>query len=97
MWCSRRIRSFSGAATVSKTAGHAVTGPRRPYYAVDPPPRAIVRFIYLGMESMENKYLAAARRADDVDSTSDESMALEGVLLHVYAGMSPVPNVNYHY
>jgi uncharacterized coiled-coil protein SlyX len=30
--------------------------------------------------------LAAARRAEDADSTSDESMALEGVLLHVYTG-----------
>ncbi|KAK3304084.1 uncharacterized protein B0T15DRAFT_503408 [Chaetomium strumarium] len=30
--------------------------------------------------------LAAARRAEDVDSTSDESMALEGVLLHIYTG-----------
>ncbi|KAK3297869.1 uncharacterized protein B0H64DRAFT_431712 [Chaetomium fimeti] len=30
--------------------------------------------------------LAAARRTDDPDSTSDESMALEGVLLHIYSG-----------
>ncbi|KAK4236717.1 hypothetical protein C8A03DRAFT_35369 [Achaetomium macrosporum] len=30
--------------------------------------------------------LAAARRAEDADSTSDESMALEGVLLHIYTG-----------
>ncbi|KAK4152899.1 hypothetical protein C8A00DRAFT_15842 [Chaetomidium leptoderma] len=30
--------------------------------------------------------LAAARRAEDADSTSDESMALEGVLLHIYSG-----------
>ncbi len=30
--------------------------------------------------------LAAARRAEDTDSGSDESMALEGVLLHIYSG-----------
>lgn len=30
--------------------------------------------------------LAAARRAEDIDSTADENMALEGVLLHVYSG-----------
>ena len=30
--------------------------------------------------------LAAARRAEDADSSSDESMALEGVLLHIYSG-----------
>lgn len=30
--------------------------------------------------------LAAARRAEDADSTADENMALEGVLLHVYSG-----------
>ncbi|KAK0651641.1 hypothetical protein B0T16DRAFT_426409 [Cercophora newfieldiana] len=30
--------------------------------------------------------LAAARRAEDIDSTSDENMALEGVLLHIYSG-----------
>ncbi|KAK3899592.1 hypothetical protein C8A05DRAFT_36778 [Staphylotrichum tortipilum] len=30
--------------------------------------------------------LAAARRAEDADTTSDESMALEGVLLHIYSG-----------
>lgn len=30
--------------------------------------------------------LAAARRAEDVDSTADENMALEGVLLHIYSG-----------
>lgn len=30
--------------------------------------------------------LAAARRAEDPEGTSDESMALEGVLLHIYSG-----------
>jgi hypothetical protein len=30
--------------------------------------------------------LAAARRAEEADSTSDENMALEGVLLHIYSG-----------
>ena len=30
--------------------------------------------------------LAAARRAEDVDSTADENLALEGVLLHIYSG-----------
>ncbi|KAK3344344.1 hypothetical protein B0T25DRAFT_556779 [Lasiosphaeria hispida] len=30
--------------------------------------------------------LAAARRAEDIDSTADENMALEGVLLHIYSG-----------
>ncbi|KAH6613452.1 hypothetical protein F5144DRAFT_634038 [Chaetomium tenue] len=30
--------------------------------------------------------LAAARRTEDADSSSDESMALEGVLLHIYSG-----------
>ncbi len=30
--------------------------------------------------------LAAARRAEDADSSSDESMALEGVLLAIYSG-----------
>lgn len=30
--------------------------------------------------------LAAARRAEDVDSSADENMALEGVLLHIYSG-----------
>lgn len=30
--------------------------------------------------------LAAARRVEDADSTADESMALEGVLLHIYSG-----------
>ncbi|KAK3941715.1 hypothetical protein QBC46DRAFT_381810 [Diplogelasinospora grovesii] len=30
--------------------------------------------------------LAAARRTEDADSTSDESQALEGVLLHIYSG-----------
>ena len=30
--------------------------------------------------------LAAARRVEDADSSSDESMALEGVLLHIYSG-----------
>ncbi|KAK4122769.1 hypothetical protein N657DRAFT_575510 [Parathielavia appendiculata] len=30
--------------------------------------------------------LAAARRVEDADSTSDESQALEGVLLHIYSG-----------
>ncbi|KAL2024099.1 hypothetical protein VTK56DRAFT_9879 [Thermocarpiscus australiensis] len=30
--------------------------------------------------------LAAARRAEDADSTADENMALEGVLLHIYSG-----------
>ncbi|KAL2145229.1 hypothetical protein VTI28DRAFT_7738 [Corynascus sepedonium] len=30
--------------------------------------------------------LAAARRAEDVDSSTDENMALEGVLLHIYSG-----------
>jgi dynactin complex subunit len=30
--------------------------------------------------------LAAARRAEDVDSTLDENMALEGVLVEVYSG-----------
>jgi hypothetical protein len=30
--------------------------------------------------------LAAARRAEDIDTTADENVALEGVLLHVYSG-----------
>ena len=30
--------------------------------------------------------LAAARRAEDADATSDENMALEGVLLNIYSG-----------
>lgn len=30
--------------------------------------------------------LAAARRAEESDSSADENMALEGVLLHIYAG-----------
>ncbi len=30
--------------------------------------------------------LAAARRAEDVDPTADENLALEGVLLNVYSG-----------
>jgi hypothetical protein len=30
--------------------------------------------------------LAAARRTEDADSSSDENMALEGVLLHIYSG-----------
>lgn len=30
--------------------------------------------------------LAAARRAEEIDSQADENMALEGVLLHIYSG-----------